>query len=262
MKYIKSQTLKTLSLKIVKQRFLKGLKMSLYMPNNNELIVHNAFQVGRDPESIVAYHGTSLYVLNNLIETGRINGSGYSKKTKKVHLSIREGDVFILPIKNRSEYNGHDGTYDEKESFENALGYASSISSDHHLRTLLGLTINSRDINIHDKGEEFDFIEFFMDFNPNLREISHQYESLLPLLRYLLKRGFDNQAIKRMYSDAKKKKGVVLGFSNQIYKKGFPLQGNDGYDIRVQNVSIESLIGIEPLDQGSYDFLDTLRKSN
>ena len=83
-------------------------------------------------------------------------------------------------------------------------------------------------------------------------------DSVEIMFNFLRNRGFSVKQIDDLVKEARSKKGIIIGYSEDLFRNGKPLQGNDGFDVRVQDVDISSIVGIEPLDRESYDFLNSL----
>ena len=214
--------------------------------------IKKAFEVGRDSEEIVAYHGTSLEVLREIINAGIQIGSIFESNNS---LKIRKGDVFFYPIKEKSKIEGELGAYDEKMAFYHASIAASRISEHSYILTRLGLPF---DTHLSWMPNEMQGDSYWWgDFASNT--YFTEGEDYKEIMKYLSKvKGFSNEYIDNIVREARKEKGVVIGYKKSIFDRGEPLQGDDDYDIRVLGVKIEDIIGIEPLDQESWDFLSSL----
>jgi len=221
----------------------------IYQPNYQKL-VHNAFENGLDSEAIIGYHGTSLDILKRILITSKQPGTQDESEGSAIHKCTRKGDIFLFPIKDRSYVSGFRGIYDDKQAFDEAKSYARDIATEHNFASQLDLELYSRDLGLRYNGEPLDVLFFIQ---------GHIFdEDQERMLDFLHSKGLTDEKITKLIAECKERKGVVLGYSKKVLDNGSPLPGNDGFDIRVQNVGIESIVGIEPIDQESYDFLDSL----
>ncbi len=223
-------------------------------------LIRVAFADGWEADTGVAYHGTSLAVLEEVIKTGRINGSTYIQVEKSIDLCVRAGDIFVVPILNRVQPGLTRSPYlSEKEAFEKAAGYASDISYHHYFMKLCGYPLMTVDSLIKGEWINLNFVDFSDSFIPSLPRSEQDDELVIPFYDFLACKGYDPAGIARLHQEAISKKGVVFSFDAAIFSDVHqPLPGNSGYDTRVLDVNIEHLAGIQPLDQESYDFLEGL----
>jgi len=228
-------------------------------PIENKDAVGQAFAVGRNPHEIVAYHGTSIHILYALLTTGTQSGSSHQIDHPEIHRCVRKGDIYVFPIGSRIHQKGFDGAYNsEDETFEEAKGYAHDISERHHLLRGLGVReIPSSSVDTVIDGIKLRIEEFMLLYTPRGRR-SSQDERLLPVYDFMISRGMSPVEIDQLARESKAQKGIVLGYSKRAFDKGNPLPGDEGRDVRLQNLALDDILGIEPLDDFSFDFLDRL----
>ena len=199
---------------------------------DNKRRMYNAFSQGLDSFEIVAYHGTSLQALKRVIKTGRqVNDN----------CTYRQGDIFVYPISARAKLPFEREICDEAEVLEGAKSYAENTARDHYLAEVLGIDLS---VPTQVRGIFEGNIE---DLRTSLHKITGKSYGW-------------NEAV-RLYEKIKQKRGIVLGYSQRIFERGEPMPDpEEGMEmsVRVLHVDIESIIGIEPLDQESYDFLTSL----
>jgi len=231
-------------------------------PLNNKKKVYEAFSNSLNSGNIVMYHGTSLVVLENIIQTGRQKGTNYTREDKEMHLCIREGDIFAFPIRGKTHDITNQGAPSKEEALKWTCSYANSISLIHYFWTTLNMrSIPSQDEDIIISGSKTtNPIHWFFDkYQPNIKiDRQPEIEIVYPIYSLLIKNGFNQTEIDELVEKSKKKKGIVIGLSNSVIENNTVLPGNDGRDIRFLNCSIDDILGIKPLDQESYDFLNNL----
>jgi len=222
-------------------------------PPGNRRRVYEAFQKGRDPEQIVAYHGTSLSTLKLIVEGDSHPGHSCNRQIEQFSKWIRSGDVWVVPIRGRTEITAAKDSLSEDEAFnEVAIGYAPQIACEHYYLQRLGLPLDR--MLLADLEQEFK--ETFGD-NPSFA-IGESLNLCRWAFEKVTKRSYSIQEILAIMNEACRKKGVVIGYGSTIFTKGSPLIGDAGNDVRVRDVTVEDIVGVEPLDQETYDYLEKL----
>lgn len=220
-------------------------------------MLHTAFERGLDSEEIVAYHGTSLQVLEIIMKTGIQPGTTYHHEAEQIHLSVRESDVFVYPIEGRTRLQAHLGNHIEKTALWHVKSSAEDVASAHYFFTRVSMGILSLDDLCHRDPAISSYLELHSLYTVG-KGWKQQDERVQPMLQFLSKKGYTQEGVDQIVTEARKRKGIIIGYGSSLFEKGNPLQGNDGNDIRVQGVTISDIHGIEPLDQEAYDFLNTL----
>ncbi len=211
--------------------------------------IKKAFEVGRDSEEIVAYHGTSLEVLEDIIQKGYQGGS--VKRYNRGNEIRRKGDIFTLPIYGKSPIKLREKLVDEAGTFDNAVTFAKGISGDTYILKKLNLPIGN---NISGKiigiRGALDWQGFIADYP--------FYEDYPKIIKFLNDKGYTMKMIDVLIKESSKKEGIVIGYKSTIYERNKPFPGGDGNDVRVQQILINDIVCIEPLDQESWDYLSSL----
>ncbi len=199
---------------------------------------YHAFSTGFDSPDIVAYHGTSLPALRRIMETSRHIGP----RT----LNYRAEEVFVYPIKDRAVLPFNVELLADEEAQEEASWFAERNAMEHFLAERLGL----------DPFQAADGI--FRTWNV----VNGDIDNLRKVIRFARKK-YTRAEASRLYDESKKRKGIIIGYSQQIFDSGEPRQLAEEPEIAavaVINIDIGSLVGIEPLDQESYDYLSSLEE--
>lgn len=229
-------------------------KLANLQTEENARLIRDAFQRGLDSQEIVALHGTSLFVLKEILRTGFQPGASYPNGLPIKWRRFREGDVFVYPIKGRIGAEKYGEAYGFDYALKSAKVYAEISAEVHDLSERLGLDISSAE------NETTKILTRIFTYNPekSLPGKDPDREPAMRALEILVKRGINKDILEKAVVESRKKKGLVIGYSRGIFDEGEPLPGDDDKDVRVRNVRIGDIIGIEPLDQETYDFLEGL----
>src|SRR3989344_3251532 len=118
-------------------------------PERHIQIIARAYENCLDTPEIVAYHGTALQVLKDILRTGKQQGSNWEDLSNpEIELQIRKGDIFVFPIEGRTEIKGFKGSNNNEEALKNARIYANYSAFEFYVMELLGLGLRSRDYQI------------------------------------------------------------------------------------------------------------------
>lgn len=228
-------------------------KLANLQTEENARLIRDAFQRGLDSQEIAALHGTSLFVLKEILRTGFQPGANYPRGLLLKGVKVREGDVFVYPINGRIPER-YENAYDFDYALKSAKVYAEISAEVHDLSERLGLDISSAE------NETTKILTRIFTYNPekSLPGKDPDREPAMRALEILVKRGINKDILEKAVVESRKKKGLVIGYSRGIFDEGEPLPGDDDKDVRVRNVRIGDIIGIEPLDQETYDFLEGL----
>ena len=226
----------------------------------NQRLISKAFESGFDSQEIAAIHGTDLYTLKQIIKTGIQPGTNYTQENPKVHLNVRKGDIFVYPIKDRASVKGEYGIYDLKEAIEEASSYAELIAHEQEFAINVGLTFKKGESYFGYDGGILELRSFFNDYDIGHKPEDHYIPgNIEKVFNYLVQRGYSHKEIDDIVEHCREKKGLILSYSNSIFdKKHKPLPGNEGFDVRVQDITIDSIIGVEPLNDECAEFLESL----
>jgi len=212
----------------------------------NRRRIYEAFSAGLNSSEIVAYHGTSIQALKRVMETGW-QDSDDVRGRKNFPYHYRIGDIFVYPIDGRAVLPFRMEMFTDEKAQEEAGKYAQDIARDHWLGENLGIDPFQARNDLF-SGELID------DGDINfLRRVALAATG----------REYSWTEACRLYEKIKTKYGLVVGYSQKILDDGEPLQVREGegpekHAVRVKNVDISSLVGIEPLDQESYDYFSSL----
>ncbi|MBT3985001.1 hypothetical protein HOD38_03680 [archaeon] len=220
------------------------------MIQTNRARLYNSFMQGVGEDSIVAYHGTSLQVLRRIIETGEQPGA-VEVPHQNVQAMVREGDIFMFPIKDRTDIV--DDPLVQMEALEEAMDYAGINAFCHRVCERLGWSVFSDGHEPSPLGHELSLKYFAMDFLEG-----YNFRRIPKFIKFLLQRGYDfDQAARFVNRVADENQGVVLGYSKEVLN-GTELIGHTSVDIRVQGVTIDHIVGVQALDKKSSLFLEGL----
>lgn len=203
----------------------------------NRKRVYEAFSAGLDSPEIVAYHGTSLSVLKRIIETGR---HGDPKGSLQYY---RAGEIFVYPIAGRAVLPFSMEMFTDEEAQEEASLFAKTHAMEHCLAEKLGIDPIQATYGI--------LLEGFVEDGNFLKKV----------VLAVTGREYSRTEASKLYDELKTKRGLIIGYSQRILDCGEPLQLTEEKEnpaVRVINVDISFLVGIEPLDQESYDYLSSL----
>jgi len=219
------------------------------MEVNNTKKIWNAYDTTLVADDVVAYHGTSLSCLRKIVEKGFMTGS------------TLQGEVFLFPIQGRTLVRGNDtkptcGGYEGME-LDAAKGYANRTEWREFLAERLQLNLE-----IESEKDIYDQLGYFVEeykigsphTNKSLHRICPEVEGIYD---FLLEKGYDDKKMDALINEARQRQGVVLGFSEHVFARGFS-PGHLGNDVRVLTPSIDTIVGIEPLDVRVKSYLDSL----
>ncbi len=203
--------------------------------------VAELFEVGLDDEENTAgYHGMSLETLQFLIENGHI--PGYSRE--EVSSLVEPGDLFFVAIPERFPSFDkliHTGRYESPD--QHAAGYANDLGRDHYILKQLGLPLNESQTMTA------------------VMEAENDPESFELLLQ---KSGKNEAEVKKIFRDAKKRKGVVVALAKSLFTTDKRIRyGDDEADLRIQlanGLTLNDIVGIEPQGPEEFKFLEKLQK--
>ena len=211
----------------------------------NRKQVYEAFSTGFDSPEIVAYHGTSLQVLKRIIETG-LHTSNDVFGNNKFPQHYRMGEVYVYPIDGRAVLPFTMEMFTDEKAQDGARIYAETIARDHWLAEKLGIDPFQARYRILSDGQVDDG-DITRLKNVALTATGREYTW--------------SEACK-LHDGLKSINGLIIAYSQRIFDNGEPLPvaegGEEEHAVRIKNVNICSLAGIEPLDQESYDFLSSL----
>lgn len=222
----------------------------------NKSIVYKAFKSGLDRDGIVAYHGTSQEVLEEILKNGFFPGSKFARKNGQVY-THRKGDVFVFPIKGRTNIKGSLSLYDNLTALKEARAYAKLNARTHYLLSKLG--------SIDDFSGETDLSEKFCQISARYENEISFYRGKIPeerkrlfIEKYFSKLELSKEELINIIESAILRRGVVIGFSSNIFSCGKPLNGDCNFDVRIIRPKIKDIIGVESYCDYSYNFLESL----
>ena len=211
--------------------------------SSNEAIIKNAFSrgVSKSDASVIGYHGTSIQTIIYAINTGFLPVTAgtehlYSGLHQK-HIYGKKFELYgihIVPNPNNKVVK----TMPFKQPLspnpmEEAEKYAKVISQRHSV-----------------------FDQYSLDwFDPKHHEIAKTIDDIDHSPEYVQKK-FKLSPPKAKFLQA----GVVLALSETIVDDFAINVGGDGDDINIitKELPIKYIVGIEPIDDAAYDWLDSL----
>lgn len=217
---------------------------------NNRERMRAAFQQGLDSSETVAVHGTSLYVVQKILRRGYQPGSDFNFHAEQKHLRIREGDVFVYPVKFKTGVRGYKDALCWEEAMRRAAASAKINAEVSYLCEQFKLKFTTAPVSLEGKNR--------MNQLAQLTQPDYGGVHTEDIFDFLRKKRYPTEHIDKIVRKAEEKKGVLILYSEKVFERGNPAPGEEGVDVRVQGVSIDSIVGIEPLDQEVYDFLDSL----
>ncbi len=199
------------------------------------------FEMGLDDEENTAgYHGMSLETLQFLIEQGHI--PGYSRE--EVSSLVEPGDLFFVAIPECfPEFDKLIQTNRYESPDKHAAGYANDLGKSHYILKQLGLPLNNTEIMVaviqaEDDQESFDLL--------------------------VQKSGKKIDEIKKIFRDARKRKGIVVALSKSLFTSDKHIRyGDDEADLRIQlpnGLTLKDIVGIDPQGQEELKFLEKLQE--
>ena len=203
--------------------------------------VAELFEVGlNDEEQTAGYHGMSLETLQFLIEQGHM--PGYSRE--EASSLVEPGDLFFVAIPEcfpNFDKLTQTGRYESPD--QHAAGYANDLGKDHYILKQLGLPFNDTQLLMAVMQAE---------------DHSESFELLLE------KSGKTRAEIQKTFRDAKKRKGIVIALSKDLFTpEKLVRYGDDEADLRIQipqGLTLEHIVGIEPQGQEELKFLQKLQE--
>lgn len=221
----------------------KEKEFSIEESKRIEFLIH-LFENGLNSENIIAYHGTSIQAIDQIIRGGVLRGSRYDDK-----YSDPKGHLYVFPtldyLKQYSpEYKiAFPEEYSKLE--ERAGGYAGDRAREYYLAEKLGIDM------VSESGRD------------DLDEIL--FAGLTSELRQKYFAGGQLSEPEKLFKEMETRKGVVLGLHKDLLEK-YQIkhdgkQQDDGWYIDVKNgLDYKLLCGIEPLGQVEWDFFTDLKK--
>ncbi len=205
---------------------------------NRKKKLASLFESGLDSEDCIGYHGTSLEALEYMIEHGYLPGNSDQDKINAIH---------FYPL--RSAFKDvHSNTPLEENVVKEAAGYASDISGEHYFLKKLNIPFDNEETRLKSR-----YLVIGCPNDPS--DPNAEYN-------YFLKMGVDKRALDEALFEARKRKGVVLSFNNEIVKS-FKIMPGDPGDLKIitpNGLSLDYISGIEPMGQKEWDYLEKLQK--
>lgn len=203
--------------------------------------VAELFEIGLDDEEQTAgYHGMSLETLQFLIEQGHM--PGYSRP--EASSFVDPGDLFFVAIPEcfpNFDKLTQTGQYESPD--QHAAGYANDLGKNHYILKQLGLPFNDTQL---------------------LRAVMQAENDPESFELLLEKSGKTRAEIQKIFRDAKKRKGIVIALSKDLFTPEKLIRyGNDEADLRIQipqGLTLEHIVGIEPQGQAELKFLQKLQE--
>ena len=221
-------------------------------------LISQAFESGLDAEDIVALHGTSIQVLKILLRKGVQPGTTYAKDNASEECNnVRRGDIFVYPILGKTDVIAHKGNLTERAAYHSLRGHNGILAVYHHFCEAVGWDLESLDDVADTEQRRLEVHEFLSEYVTG-QPFQEQDEVTRDMMAYLQGIDYDQSRIDDLVIEARKREGIILGYGSRVFREGKPLPGNMDHDIRIQGVTIHDIIGIDPLDQEAYDFLEKL----
>lgn len=201
------------------------------------------FETGLDSNDCIGYHGTSLEAVEFMIENGHLPGGKFE------HIDSMENWLYFSPkYPMRSDYK-------EKASnpIEEAKGYAGYIAGSHFLLRELGLDIDNQEFENKARNLVAD--------TPNDMFNDPEAEH-----RFFQKMGINRESLDLLIKKARKRKGLVLGLSEERMSFQIILPGDaGGEDMRVHipdGLGVDFLSGLEPVGDEEWEYFEKLQEQN
>ena len=216
------------------------------------------FESGLDSPDIMAYHGTSLEALQELIKTGNL-------PTGKTEGGI--GYLYFFRLDMPVPENFLFGETEEESSEGGAKMYAESLAYEASLCRILGLDIR----NEREFLEAMDHILFQYQSravtgrSTTLTEghllNGSQYDDILS--KYLDEYGFP--CIKAAFDESIKRKGVIIGINQKILnhdpQSAYEDLDDEGWRVNLpEGLPLEYISGLEPVGQPEYEVFEKMQE--
>jgi hypothetical protein len=221
---------------------------------SNTQKIYQAFQAGLESEEIIGYHGTSLETVKHILRTGKQLGSDFSYISEEIDKCVRLGDIFFFPIENTGiPSNLEECCSPEPEALKGAERYARAVSFFHKAYELLDQSRISRDSSMDGDSENtlMEGLYQFKDYYSIGMKERNMMDEMKNFIGHIKNKGLCPD---KFYDECSSAPSVVLGYKESVLIE--PLPGNGGNDIRVLDVSIDDIIGIEAQDEVAKEFFD------
>ena len=224
------------------------MNFKVWFENNdmNKTIIHSAFEKGIDKSdnSILGFHGTSIFTLMNAIKTGFLPitkgseayaGGGGIESTKAYGENFEKYGFHLVPNpKNKVIQKINFRKNLIQDPYKEAVNWANYLASRHSY-----------------------FDKYNMDLdNPEHHAASHELEAGMKIGEKEIQKKYNLQKPKSNPI----KSGVVLAISDSAANDFEVLMGGDGDDINIVTKSfpLKYIKGIDPVDDYAYEWLDQL----
>ena len=200
------------------------------------------FELGLDSNDIIGYHGTSLEVVKEMIDTGKIKGGYGGHFENEIGILPKQLSIFLknAKVKLVSDVEGHL----DDPSLRAAAGYAKVNAVHHRAMVALGYSLD-------DRGK------YSLVGDENLQDD-------LLIAGKLTKK--EIRVIRNTYTKARKMHGVVFGLHKDALTDFDlrPVKESDEKGERIivcpNGIDLRYLIGLEPEGQEEWNYFVKLQK--
>lgn len=204
------------------------------------------FEAGMDSKECIGCHGTSMESVEFLIEHGHLPGGKFE------HIGSEERWIYFFPEESHFPDVPKEKKFRKIDALKEAAGYADAIAKSHFLLKTLGLDIENEEFECVARGLATD--------NPNdINDPDAEYN-------FFIKMGIDKKQLKKTVKEARKRKGVVLGFSEKLLEGHLVMPGDSGEnDLRIsvpEGLKFEYLSGLEPMGDEEWEYFEKLQEEN
>ncbi len=220
--------------------------------------IADLFEQGLDSPDIMAYHGTSLEAINELIKTGylptgKIEGGidylYFFRLDKPVPESWLDGETEKEHIQRRIEMYARDLAFEA--SLCRTLGL--DFSKDKQFLDAMGSVAFQHQIRVEIGRDELK--------EEHLRNSSH-FDAII---EYLNRFGFP--AIKAAFDESFGREGVIIGINSEILKNdpqsAYDELDDEGWRANLpKGLPLEYISGIEPIGQPEYGYFEALQEKH
>lgn len=211
-----------------------------------------AFEAGLDSPELVALHATSLEAVDRTLRTGKLPSGLKSSDPKQ----DTEGYIYLWPLRDRLSGHPSNSLFFERiEALRLATEHAQARAYNRAFATRLGLDLSDPEV--------YDGVETYRQQKNNLH--------------WFYDRGVDPSDLQEAHELARNSSGVVLGVSANAIEAFEVFDGDieiigpsqdiyddplGTYDIKLKTpdgLPAEFIVGIEPLGDREFNYLETLQ---
>ena len=219
--------------------------------------IADLFEQGLDSPDIMAYHGTSLEAINELIKTGKLPSG-------KTDGGI--GYLYFFRLDHPVPKEWLNGETEQENIMGGAKMYAKDLAHETSMCRILGLDINQD----HDFLSAMERIFWQYQNRINVGRSSELEEKYLRendendiLAKYIDQYGFP--AIKAAFDESFQRQGIIIGINQKILahdvQSAYEELNDEGWRANLPDgLPLEYISGLEPVGQPEYEYFEALQE--